>query len=253
MENRYEYKEVNSKFIFKDTYQRKLNLSRVAEIVRDFNPNLFNPPKLSFRDGRYYMYDGQHGVAAKKAINGGQDLPIYCKVTYGLTKDDEARLFKAQNGTFARKVEYTDQMRVSFELGDERETNMVKLAESLGFYVDFSKGTARNHIVAVVALAKAYDRCGPTEYVNVLSIVKAAWDGEPESLRKEIIEAMTIFCADYAGQYDRAMLIRKLRGVPAIEIIRNGRMSTASGSKKYAQQIVNIYNKNMKNRLDDVR
>lgn len=30
-------------------------------------------------------------------------------------------------------------------------------------------------------------------------------------------------------------------------------MSRSNGSKKYAQQIVNIYSKNMKNRLPDVR
>lgn len=253
MENKFEYKVINSKFItHDDRYQRPTNLSRVAQIIREYDPNKVNPPKLSFRDGKYYAYDGKHTITVLKTRNNNEDLPILCKVTYGLTWQDEAALFEDQNG-ISRKVEFTDKMRSRFNRGEERETNAVRLAESIGFYVDFKKGSARNHIVAVVALAKAYDSLGPAEYANVLSIIKAAWDGESNSLRQEIIDALSIFCKNYAGQYDRAMLIRKLKGVPAIEIIRNGRMSTASGSKKYAQQIVNIYNKNMKNRLDDVR
>lgn len=254
MESNFEFKEINSKFIISDQdYQREVNPARVAKMLKRFNPTLVNPPKLSFRDGRYYVFDGGHTTALLKARNGGKDLPILCKVFYGLTKLDEAILFEEQNGEDARAVQAVQKARSRFNRGADREVNAVRLAESVGFSVDFLKnGQSKNRINAVVALLKIYDRLGSTEYVNTLSIIKAAWDGSTDSTRKEILDGMAIFCANYAGQYDRAMLIRKLRGVPAIEIIRNGRVSTSNGSRKYAQQIVNIYNKNMRNRLDDV-
>ncbi len=255
MENNFEFKEVNSKYIISDQdYQREVEPPRVARMLSKFNPNIVNEPKLSFRDGRYYVFDGQQTITLLKARNGGKDLPILCKVFYGLTKIDEAELFEQQRGDDARPVPTNMKARSRFNRGVERETNAVRLSESIGFTVDFSKGgQIRNHIKAVSTLLKIYDKLGPTEYVNALSIIKAAWDGSTDSLRREILDAVAIFCKNYAGQYDRAMLIRKLKGVSAIEIIRDGNLSRASGSRKYAQQIVNIYNKNMKNRLDDVR
>ena len=55
-------------------------------------------PKVSFRDGRYYVFDGQNTVEARRACNGGKDLPIRCKVFLSLSKEDEATLFALQTG-----------------------------------------------------------------------------------------------------------------------------------------------------------
>ena len=55
-------------------------------------------PKVSFRDGRYYVFDGQNTVEARRACNGGKDLPIRCKVFLGLSKGGEAMLFALQTG-----------------------------------------------------------------------------------------------------------------------------------------------------------
>lgn len=61
-------------------YQRKLNNSRVAGIVASIDARIANEPNVSFRDGKYYIFDGQHTVAARKRMNGGNDLLILCKV-----------------------------------------------------------------------------------------------------------------------------------------------------------------------------
>ena len=46
----------------------------------------------------YYVFDGQNTVEARRACNGGKDLPIRCKVFLGLSKEDEATLFALQTG-----------------------------------------------------------------------------------------------------------------------------------------------------------
>ena len=78
------------------TYQRELNEDRVRRIAAEFDERIANEPKVSCRDGRYYVFDGQHTIAARKLLNGGRDLPIRCKVFYGLTESDEALLFAQQ-------------------------------------------------------------------------------------------------------------------------------------------------------------
>jgi hypothetical protein len=49
-----------------DVYQRKLNAGRVAKIVAGFDERIANEPKVSFRDGHYYVFDGQHTIMARK-------------------------------------------------------------------------------------------------------------------------------------------------------------------------------------------
>ena len=95
----YEYKQVNSAFIVIDEdYQRELDQNRVKRIVANFNPDLVNPIKVSYRNGKYYVFDGQHTLAALKMRNGGKDLMVECKIYRGLSEADEAILFSEQNG-----------------------------------------------------------------------------------------------------------------------------------------------------------
>ena len=86
----YEYKQANTKDIFVDPlYQRDLDNSKVSKIVRDWNPYLVNAVKVSWRDGKLWVFDGQHTIAACKAKRGGRDCMVDCKVFYGLTRLDE--------------------------------------------------------------------------------------------------------------------------------------------------------------------
>lgn len=52
-----EYSQINSKSIISEpSYQRMVDFSRVKKIVSNFNPNLVNPIKVSFRDGKDHMF-----------------------------------------------------------------------------------------------------------------------------------------------------------------------------------------------------
>ena len=79
-------------------YQRVLRTRKVAEISATFSEYVANEPKVSYRDGRYHVFDGQNTIEARVACNGGRDLPILCKVFHGLSKKDEALLFAVQTG-----------------------------------------------------------------------------------------------------------------------------------------------------------
>ena len=89
----------SSKLIYpREIYQRGVERKRVELIARDFNEYIVNEPKVSFRNGRYYMMDGQHTIEGCILLNGGEDRPILCKVYTGLTMEQEALLFAEQNG-----------------------------------------------------------------------------------------------------------------------------------------------------------
>ena len=57
----YQEMMINSKFLEvpRGSYQRELNIHRVRKIAARFDPRLLNPPKVSYRSGHYYVFDGQ--------------------------------------------------------------------------------------------------------------------------------------------------------------------------------------------------
>ena len=50
---------------------------------RRVDERIANEPKVSYRGGRYYVFDGQHTIAARKLLNGGKDLPIAARFSTG--------------------------------------------------------------------------------------------------------------------------------------------------------------------------
>ena len=113
------------------TYQRELNEDRVRRIAAEFDERIANEPKVSCRDGRYYVFDGQHTIAARKLLNGGRDLPIRCKVFYGLTESDEALLFAQQTGASA-SLTAGAKFRALVYGGDEDAMAFLKATEAVG-------------------------------------------------------------------------------------------------------------------------
>lgn len=98
----YHMQVVNSVAIDTDTYQREVEEDKVRDIVAGFNEYIANEPKLSYRNGKYYAFDGQHTIEARKRLNGNKDCDIVCKVFFGMTPEEEARLFAAQTGTSSK-------------------------------------------------------------------------------------------------------------------------------------------------------
>ena len=73
----------------RNTYQRGLNPERVKRISHSFDERIANEPKVSHRDGRYVVFDGQHVIAARVDKNSGEELPIRCKIYSDLTEQEE--------------------------------------------------------------------------------------------------------------------------------------------------------------------
>lgn len=252
LEPNYEYKTLNTRDIAVDgLYQRTLNDSRVKKIVRDFNPYLVNAVKVSFRDGKYYVFDGQHTMAALKLKHKGADCKIECKVFYGLTRLDEMELFIQQNGASSNVVT-REKFRALYNNGDPEITTLVQLVGKAGLDLDFEKHGAKNRIVAVSSLYRAFNLLSPPAFVDMLSIIKEVWDGSPDSLSGDIIGGMAAFYAAYGGKFKRKMLVEKLKRKSPVEIVRDGKVSNASGAKRFARVILGIYNTNTStNRLED--
>lgn len=227
--------------ILGEDYQRTLNANRVAKIVADFNERIANEPKVSERDGKYYVFDGQHTIAARKFINGG-DLPILCKVYTGLTEQDEAFLFALQTGTSAKPTS-GERMRAWLFGEDEEALDFKRATESAGIYLELGEVPCDYRLKCINTAFDLYRRFGEDVYVDALNIIVDAWDGDHESLKVEMLIAITYFIWLYHDVYDRNKLVSRLRNHKPIDIRKAiKRDLDYTGRKKNIHQIYQIYN-----------
>jgi len=230
-------------------YQRPLDDRRVTAIVKAFNGDVFNEPKVSYRDGAYWVFDGQHSIAAWKKFHNGSEKLIRCKVYLGMTWLDECERFMEQNG-ISKDPTTLQKLRAAFNSKDPDVVDMVQKAELCGYKVDFSLGKSPTRIVAVAALFRAYKRLGPERYLAMLTAIRDAWYGDEDAISNHIISGMTTFYANYYGNFDHNDLVRSLKRVSPSAIIRQGK-ALNHRTNTYAREIVKAYNSKRKYKLDD--
>lgn len=164
----------------REHYQREIKNERVKRIVKDFDERIANEPKVSYRDGKYYVFDGQHTIDARKVMNGGEDLPVLCKVYMGMDEKEEAMLFSKQTGESAR---LTPGIRVRAEVFAEDGNSIAFLNANsdLGIELDYDQERGYMRIGCIKTALDAYQKFGEERYKEAMKIIIAAWGGEPDS------------------------------------------------------------------------
>ena len=127
----------------RDTYQRALHPARVARIAKEFDERVANEPKISFRDGHYYVMDGQNTIAARKFLNGGEDLQIRCKVYFGMTEREEALLFAQQTG-ISERLSAGQKLRALIFAGEPAAVAFQQATELAGVHLLLKKAEANS-------------------------------------------------------------------------------------------------------------
>ena len=247
----FEYKQMNTKMLSVDkSYQRDTDMKRVRAIAKSFNPCLVHAIKVSKRDGKFFIFDGQHTAEALKLRNNGFDTQVWCQVFSGLTWLDEVELFLEQNGN-SRPVKMNDKFRARMNAGDQQVTKMVKLAESLGIVIDFKTSPCDNHIRALTSLARIFNHSAEAEYTRLLRLIRDTWGGMKESYCGEMLRGMFVFLKAYGDDISDKTFSQRLSRISPMVLVREGKTSIAPGDTKYARQILNAYNYNAHNRLPD--
>lgn len=191
----YEEKVINSAFLeIPAEYQRKLNIPNVEKMSAEFTELIANPPKVSYRDGHYFVFDGQHTIVTRRAMNGGQDLPIICKVYEGLTEEEEAMLFSRQTGV-STPLTAGAELRAALVGKDPESLAFVKATESTGLQLGLDSYRAPWKIICIRTAFKAYKAYGADLYKEALTMLANGWEGDPDSLRSGILQGMVRFVA----------------------------------------------------------
>lgn len=95
------------------SYQR-VETGNAKKIADNWDDNACEFLLVSYRNGKFYVIDGQHRMIAAK-IKGIQSLP--CVILVGLTKSEEARRFSVQ-GMGRKKLTPNDTFKANIECGN---------------------------------------------------------------------------------------------------------------------------------------
>ena len=241
----YQERMINSSMLEspREAYQRELNTERVHRIAKEFDERIANEPKVSYRDGHYYVFDGQHTVAARKQLNGDKDLDILCKVYYGLDEQEEALLFAQQTGASAR-LDAGAKIRALIFGEDPHARAFLRDTESTGICLDYNQQRGEFRMGCISTALKEYKKLGPERYKEGLNLIRQSWDGHPDSMRSETITGVMRFIDLYHDEYDPKRFVARCRKADPIIICREGHAMGGNmpGYKKYVYQVLNIYN-----------
>jgi hypothetical protein len=236
--------------------QRAEDGVRVATIAGDFEPGSLGVIHVSKRpDGIYHIIDGQHRVAALRVLGKG-DVPIPCQIYEGLSRAEEAAMFRRLNNT--RQVQILDRFRVRIVEGDPVACDIAELLKAQGWTI--TKAGARGSFFAVAAMEKVYrakEGGDPDTCAAVVRIATEAWGHDSNALRAEIVSGLGVLLRRHPG-LEMTKLITEMgrhEGGPLgligqarqLHSIRSGRISDAM-----AEILVNRYNSRRKiNRIPE--
>lgn len=242
------YIDSSELLIPRDLYQRTLNHARVREIAENFDERIANEPKVSARDGGFYVFDGQHTAAARILQNDGEDLPILCKVYSGLTAQDEALLFAQQTG-FAAKVYPGAKIRALVFAGEKTATAFVKSTSSAGLRLSYDQTRGKNRIGCVSTAYRLFQSVGDEIYTEALCLIAAAWKGHKDSMRTETIQGVIGFVDMYHDEYDPKRLISRCQRFDPMYIYRSAKAAgdALPAPQRYIFEVWKMYNGSSRN------
>lgn len=245
MEHSYEFVNLYPEQIKKDpNYQREIDMSRIKKITKHWDDDLVNPPKISLREnGNYYVFNGQHTLAAWKKRYGNK--PILCKVYRGLSETDEKDLFVKQEG-FSKAVGRVEKLRAEFNAGTEDVVDMVNCAAIAGCTINFDLAPAnvKNRVNAIATAYSVYKSVGHDNFINILDVLRRGFFGDQLAFQDGFLKGMGYLFKNHSEQFTLKKMVQALSQQP-IEWYRqkaNVYIGQSAGVK-YAKAFAEQYNK----------
>lgn len=195
-------------------------------------------------NGKYYAFDGQHTIEARKRLNGNKDCDIVCKVFFGMTPEEEARLFAAQTGT-SSKPSAGIKLRAKV-IGQDREAiNFVNANKAVGIHPSYMNTSGDCRLRCINTALHEYRKVGEKCYKEAMGIIILAWRGKPASLLSEVVKTICTFAKIYDGEFYPKKLAEALSHTDPYEIVKVYlQIGKSGGIKSSLKFVLDCYNTN---------
>ena len=229
---------------------------RIQCMVDNWNWALYQPICVSLLDGKYYVIDGQHRVAALKQIYG-DDFKTTCKLATDLTLEEQNEWFaELATNEKAQSLKSVVTAKIHSKAYPEYQ-ELVDDLRKAGLNLKLTnKGKQLNAIRANAAIIKLHNQMSKPHFIECMSILKDLWNGNSSSLTASFLEGWSYFYSLYHNQWDIKTLFSKLSIESASQISKHAKsladLKTYTLQQCYAKEFVTLYNgRSRKYRLDD--
>lgn len=216
------------------SYQRELNERRSKEIAEDWNPLLFNPPKVSRRGGKLWAVDGQHTIAAAR-LKFGEDYKLECRVCSQLTYEQEALTFAGQR-KHGRALGAMNTFKAEREGKDPRALKIDRIVKSIGLEVDVGNSGGQGRIRAIKAMRDAEERHGNLK--DTLELLALWMDGNSAVYSPKIINSVSLLLHVYGDDVDQDRLLKVLCKTSPRDLLLDMKEARAEGGNRRSVALV---------------
>ena len=229
-------------------YQRNVSEAHVKRAVENFDPYQVNPVKVSRRNGRNYVFNGQHTIEIIAEVTGSRDTLVWCMIYDDLEYKHEADIFANQQ-KYVRQLTAYDIFNAKIESGDEEAHVIKSIVEN--YNLTLSSNKYPHTICAISTLVYIYEKYGCKILDATIRLCVATWQGENNSLSSYILKAVAIIIQVYQQELNEELFKEKLGLIPINQITRSAKaMQNGTKGFGYAITILNFYNHRLSKPLE---
>lgn len=225
-------------------WQRPLKATKVSRISQAINPDLLGVIYASFRDGEYWVLDGQHRVAALREA-GREDEKLEVFVAEGLTVEREAYIHGALN-KFRSEHTPVELFNTFLDAKQPVEVAIDKVLRDRGLAVAAGGDSSEGIIHAVGTLYALHEAGGSKFLGSVLDRCIDAWGYESDAFHGHILKGMGVLVTQYGSVLDAKRLTKALQDERPRRILSDAeaqrRGNKASAPNNVAAVMVVLYN-----------
>ena len=220
-------------------YQRALSERHVKQLTDNFDLLQIRPIRVSRRDGKNYVMDGQHTIATIYTASGSAETPVWCMIYEQLEYQREANIFANQQ-KYVKNLTAYEIFVANIEAGSDKHLMIKDIVESHG--LEISTMSKQNGICAVGALEYIYDNYDIEIFNRTLRLLIGTWEGSSLSLGAGMLKGMAKLLNAVGDEIIDSVFIERLGHSSEREIIRSAR-ERRGGQMGFAEAILLVYNK----------
>ena len=236
-------------------YQRPIDPNWAIQLAIPFSWDDFGRVEVSFRDGIYWVVDGQHRLAAldlTDRVPADRKLEVPALIYEGMTLEDEADRYLQMNTR--RKNTFSLHAWAARLVSDPKAREINEIVEAAGYRISQGMAPGKGFVSAVGRTELIYDDFGPEGLKRTLAVLSKTY-GSETPVSAALLGGVALVLNIYDG-VDEERLVEVLGRVPAAGWIARVKFFTsnpgvtdaASGFRPstqpvaLAQMLVHAYN-----------
>lgn len=223
-------------------YQRNLSQQHIKRAATHFDLCQINPVKVSRRDGRNYVFNGQHTIEIIAQVSGSRDTPVWCMIYDDLSYKAEADIFANQQKYIKALLPYEIFM-ANIEAGSDDHLMMRSLVEAYG--LTLSSKPKAGSLRAIATMESIYRKYGYHALDRTLRLSVTTWEGDAQSLSANMLNGIARLVVAFGENLKEDSFRDRVGAYSPRDIARTAKERRA-GSLGYAETMAMAYNKRTK-------